>query len=462
MSPTRRQFLAGSSAFMGAAALGLSPRALAQALRENGTPPTLVCVYLRGGCDPLNTIVPAGDQEYYNVRPTIAIPARSDDPENPAVLPVTNMFGFHPAMKDLKDLYDQGKVAGLINTGSTHPTRSHFDAQDFMERAAPGIKTVTEGWLNRYLSATSTSQDRMLRAVAMQPVLPRALRGQYPVLAVPTGGADRAMRAFERLYSCEDNEQAERVNLGLGHNDTGEAPNAAPADQPAPAEEGPRLSGGPAMAPQHKAEDDLEQELVESGAESIEKLRHLQGIVRGGGGGNYPDGRLGRQLQQIAQIIKAGEGLEVAQVDYGGWDHHAYQGGSQGTQANMLGNLSESLKAFHDDLGPDMDKTMVLVMTEFGRTVRENGTNGTDHGHGGFMLAMGGMVKGGNLYGNYRGLERGSLYRGRDLPVGIDFRLVFAETLYALFGFHADKTDFFPEYKANERPVGFLNPIANG
>ncbi|MEM9021869.1 MAG: DUF1501 domain-containing protein [Planctomycetota bacterium] len=455
MSPTRRQFLAGSSAFMGAAALGLSPRALAQALRENGTPPTLVCVYLRGGCDPINTIVPAGDPEYYNIRPTIGIPARSDDPENPAVLPVSNMFGFHPAMSALKGLYDEKKLAVMLNTGSTHPTRSHFDAQDFMERAAPGVKSVTEGWLNRYLQMTSSDNDRMLRAVAMQPVLPRALRGDYPVLAVPTGGADRAMRAFERLYSCDDNNQTQ---LRQGQNEP------APQPEPAPAGDGPRLSAGPAVAPEPpKPEEHLEDHLIRSGAESIEKLRHLQGVVRGArGGGNYPDGHLSRQLQMIAKVIKAGEGLEVAQVDYNGWDHHAYQGGSQGTQANMLQNLSDSLKAFHDDLGPDMDKTLVLVMTEFGRTVRENGTNGTDHGHGGFMLALGGMVKGGNLYGEWRGLERGSLYQGRDLPVSVDFRLVFAETLYALFGFHADQTDFFPEYKANDRPVGFLHPISQG
>ena len=457
MSPTRRQFLAGSSAFMGAAALGLSPNALAQALREQGHPPTLVTIYLRGGADPLNAIVPAGDPEYYKVRPTIAIPAKSDDPENPGVIPVTNLFGLHPALKPLHELYEQNRVAALMNTGSTHPTRSHFDAQDFMERAAPGVKSVTEGWLNRYLTATASSQDRTLRAVSMQPTLPRSLRGAYPVLAVPTGDADRAMNAFERLYSCEDNAKTFKLNMeGADDGKTDEKPK--PTVQP----EGPRVSGGPAVAPVEKPEDNMNEHIAEKGEESIEKLRHLIGITRGRNTSRYPDSGLARRLADIAKVIKAGEGLEVAAVDYGGWDHHAYQGGSTGTMANMLGTLAEAIRAFHDDLGSHMDKTLILVMSEFGRTVRENGNNGTDHGRGSFMLAIGGMVKGGNVYGKWTGLERGALVDSRDLPVHIDFRVVFAEALYSLFGFHADKENFFPEYKADDRPVGYLNPIATG
>ncbi|MEO0474406.1 MAG: DUF1501 domain-containing protein [Planctomycetota bacterium] len=450
MSPTRRQFLAGSSAFMGAAALGMNGSALAQALRESGHPPTLVTIYLRGGADPLNAICPAGDPDYYKVRPTIAIPAKSDNPENPAVIPVTNLFGLHPALEPLHKLYEDKRFAAIMNTGSTHPTRSHFDAQDFMERAAPGVKSVTEGWLNRYLEATKSNADRTLRAMSLQPTLPRSLRGQYPVLAVPTGNADKAMNAFERMYSCDGDAEARQKN-GL-----------AMKEDAAPADEGPRVSGGAAVAPVEKAEDNLNELLIEKGEESIEKLRHLKGIVRGRGGGNYPNSRLARQLADIAKVIKAGEGLEVAAIDYGGWDHHAYQGGNQGTMANMLTTLAEALRAFHDDLGSNMDKTLVLVMSEFGRTVYENGNNGTDHGRGGFMMAMGGMVKGGNIYGKWTGLEKKNLIAGRDLPVHVDFRVVFAEALFSLFGFHADKTDFFPEYKAEDRPVGYLTPIANG
>lgn len=432
---------------MGAAALGLNSQALAQALREQGHPPTLVAIYLRGGADPLNAIVPAGDPDYYTVRPTIAIPARSDNPDSPAVIPLTNLFGLHPALAPLHKLYEAKRMAAIMCTGSTHPTRSHFDAQDFMERAAPGIKTVTEGWLNRYLTATKSNADRSLRALSMQPTLPRSLRGEYPVLAVPTGGANRAMNAFERMYSCEGDAEARKMN-GL------------PAEDNKPAaDDGPRVSSGPAIAPIEKAEDDLNQLIAETGQESIEKLRHLNGVVKAGADGKYPDTPLARQLADIAKVIKAGEGLEVAAIDYNGWDHHAYQGGNQGTMANMLGTLAEAIRAFHDDLGTHMDKTLVLVMSEFGRTVYENGNNGTDHGHGGFMLAVGGMVRGGGIYGKWTGLDKKNLYQNRDLPVHVDFRVVFAEALYALFGFHADKTEFFPEYKSNDKPVGYLTPI---
>jgi len=439
---------------MGAAALGLNTRSLAQALRDQGHPPTLVTIYLRGGADALNVIVPAGDPEYHRIRPTIAIPARSDNPDNPAVIPVTNLFGLHPSLAPLHELYQQNRVAAIMNTGSTHPTRSHFDAQDFMERAAPGIKTVTEGWLNRYLTATASDSDPMLRAVSLQPTLPRSLRGQYPVLAVPTGNADRAMNVFERMYSCDGDAEARRMAGG----------NGAPAggQQGLPSADEPRVGPTAAVAPVERAEDNLNQEIAEAGQDSIDKLRHLRGIVGGQGGGNYPDSNLARQLSDIAKVIKAGEGLEVAAVDYHGWDHHAYEGGSTGTLANMLTTLSQAIRAFHDDLGAHMDKTMVLVMSEFGRTVSENGNNGSDHGHGGFMLAVGGMVRGGNIYGRWTGLERSALYNGRDLPVHVDFRMVFAETLFALFGFHADENNFFPEYAANDRPVGFLNPLAAG
>jgi len=432
MSPTRREFLASSSALMGAAALGLSPAALAQSLRENGTPPTLVVVYLRGGCDGLNVIIPAGDEDYYRVRPTIGVPARSDNENNPAVLPVSDVFGFHPGLSELHGLYEAGRMTALVGAGSTHPTRSHFDAQDFMERAAPGVKSITEGWLNRFLTATASSTDRDLRAISLQSVLPRALRGQYPVLAVPGYGADRAMSVFEEMYSCDNH--AETTNNEEGAEDAAAA----------------------------RPEDANQQRIIRAGAESIEKLEKLQGIVRGRRPRVYPNSGLSNQLADIAKIIKAGEGLEVAALDYGGWDHHAYQGAGTGTMANMLGTVSKAIAAFHEDLGPLMDKTLVLVMSEFGRTVRENGNNGTDHGHGGIMLAVGGPVRGERLYGRYNGVQRDQLYRGRDMPVHTDFRRVFAESLHALFGFVADEHDFFPEYEANERPIGFLNPVAAG
>ncbi len=450
--PTRRQFIQRYGAgLVGMAGLGAIDvrRLSAAAVPTPYEPPTLVVLYLRGGADPINSVIPYGDPLYTEVRPTMAIPGPGQhaDPTQCAIK-INDYFGFHPAMKPLADLWDAGMMVPILSCGSTHPTRSHFDAQDFMERAAPGIKSVTEGWLNRYLEATRTGEERDLRAVSLQPTLPRSLRGQYPVLAVPDYGADEAMAAFERLYACESNAEAKQMN--------GHAPPAGDADK-APAE-------GEALP---TTEQLARQRILEAGSDGIAKLRHLNGILRKQPAGdqgrpNYPNGHLARQFADLAKVIKAGEGLEVAAIDYNGWDHHAFQGGVDGTHADMLGHVSQTIKAFTDDLGPvRMQKTLILCMSEFGRTVKENGTNGTDHGRGGYMMAIGGMVNGKRFYGGWDGLSREKLVDGRDLPVSrkSDFRLIFAEALHSLFDFRTDTTDFFPQYKANERPLGFLKPI---
>ncbi|MEM9418048.1 MAG: DUF1501 domain-containing protein [Planctomycetota bacterium] len=435
MSPTRRDFLKQSGLVLGASGLsGLTPSLTYGAPNVDGSqPPTLVVVYLRGGQDPINSIIPYADPLYAKLRPTIKV--------NPpggggGVLKINKYFGFHPAMKEIAELYDQGMMCPILNCGSTHPTRSHFDAQDFMERAAPGIKSVTEGWLNRYLYATQTSEDADLRALSLQSTLPRSMRGQYGTLAVPGYGANQVMSTFEDLYDCDSNKEARKKN-------------AAEGDKPAEAET--------ELLP----EEAMRLRIAETGDESIRKLRQINKLVGNGGQGNYPKTTLGRQFRDVAKLIKAGEGLEVAAIDYNGWDHHAYQGGNQGTMSNMLGNLSKSIGAFVKDMGPRMDRTLVLTMSEFGRTVRENGNNGTDHGRAGCMMAIGGMVKGGQVYGKWTGMERRNLVDGRDLKVHTDFRRVFAETLASLYGFEADKEDFFPEYKSREKPVGFLKRIAD-
>ncbi len=422
MNPTRRDVLkTGSAALAGLALPGSA--AFAQASRKAvaaaGPKPTLVVIYLRGGADPLNAIVPYGDPRYRKLRPTIGV-------NN--VRAINNYFGFHPAMKELADMYAAGTLCPILNTGSTHPTRSHFDAQDFMERAAPGSREVTEGWLNRYLTAThvDAAKDMQLRAVAMQATLPRSLRGQFPVLAMPEGGSGHLLDRFEGVYDCASSREARRLN----------AAGADEAVKPTPAEL-------------------MRQRIAASGQEGIAQLRELNRVASQGGGG-YPPGRLGQQLRNVARLIKAGKGLEVAAMDYDGWDHHARQGGSVGTMARMLGTLSKSLDAFAKDLGPAMERTMVLTMTEFGRTVAENGNQGTDHGRAGFMLAMGGPVVGGKIRGGWKGLEKEALVGGRDLKVQVDFRNVFAETLHGLFGFRADEHNFFPDYKSNEKTLGFL------
>jgi len=440
---TRRQFIQRYGAgLVGVAGLGAIDvrRLSAAAVPAAEGPPTLVVLYLRGGADPINSIVPYADPLYAQVRPTMAIPAPGSDPD-PArcAIRLNDYFGFHPAMKPLAELWDAGMMVPILSCGSTHPTRSHFDAQDFMERAAPGIKSITEGWLNRYLEDTRTADDRDLRAVSLQPTLPRSLRGGYAVLAVPEYGADEAMNAFEALYACDSNAEAKRMN----------------GDTPAPEGE------APANLP--TAEQLNRQRILEAGSDGIAKLRHLNSVIRGGdANAAYPNSHLGRQFRDLAKVIKAGEGLEVAAIDYNGWDHHAFQGGVDGTHANMLGNVSATLKAFTDDLGPvRMQKTLVLCMSEFGRTVKENGNNGTDHGRGGYMLAVGGMVNGGKFYGGWKGLDRASLIDGRDLPIvkDADFRLIFAEALAGLFGFDADEHDFFPAFETRDRTLGFLKPI---
>lgn len=446
MSPTRRQFIKQYGAAATAAGMaGLLPKlSFGQPNVDGSQPPTLVIVYLRGGADPINAVIPYGDPLYPTIRPTIAVPAPGAN-GMAGVIPINRYFGFHPAMKDLADLYDQGMMCPILNAGSTHPTRSHFDAQDFMERAAPGVKSVTEGWLNRYLSMTSSSKDGELRAVSLQSTLPRSLRGQYSVLAVPDYGADHAMNRFEDLYDCDSNKDAKQRNAAA---DAGEPEQAADA----------QAKADDTMLPEQRNR----QRIAEAGQDGIRKLRELNRLVgHDGDPGGYPRTRLGDQFRDVAKLIKANRGLEVAALDYNGWDHHAYQGGSEGTMADMLGNLSQSIGAFVRDMGPRMDRTLVLTMSEFGRTVRENGNSGTDHGRAGYMLAIGGMVNGGKAYGKWTGLEKRNLVDGRDLQVHTDFRRVFAESLACLYGFEADKHDFFPEYRSREKPVGFLRPVGN-
>ena len=294
----------------------------------------------------------------------------------------------------------------ILNAGSTHPTRSHFDAQDFMERAAPGVKSVTEGWLNRYLTMTAGlrggDRDGGLRAVALQSTLPRSLRGQFAVLATPDGGAEDAMDRFERLYDCDSNEAAKAKMAG----EAGEVGGA-------------KSQAGTGVEGDILPEEQNRQRILETGQESIAKLRELNRLIGGGGrdDAGFPRSRLGQQFRQTAELIKSNRGLEIAAFDYNGWDHHAYQGGADGLMADMLGDLSKSIDAFVKHLGKRMDRTLVLTMSEFGRTVRENGNAGTDHGRAGYMMAVGGMVNGDRFYGKWTGLERKSL-GGRAGPAG--------------------------------------------
>ena len=420
----RRTFLQASGASFASFVLPFPRGHLVRAFAgEEEKRPTLLVIFLRGGADALNVVVPYADERYYELRPTIAIPAESSEGQE-GVLRLDDEFGLHPALASLMPAWKEKRLAPILNVGSPHPTRSHFDAQDFMEYAAPGLRTVRAGWLNRYLALSDRArakagdqvqagQPEGLRVLAMQGLLPRSLRGDVPVLAVPEKkvlGDDELLDVFGPLY---------------GESATGEPADAA--------------MGG---------ERDERDAVLESGRDTVQALERFRAIVDGSpnAAGDYPPGRLGSALSDLARVIRAGEELELAALDVIGWDTHINQGGTRGLMADLLSNLGDSLAAFMNDLGEHRERTLVLAMTEFGRTCKENGNYGTDHGHGGLMLLLGGGVAGGKVHGRWNGLSEKSLYESRDLRVTTDFRDVFAEVLLQHFRFETP-ADFFPGYE---------------
>ena len=410
-------------------ALGLPPDFLLQPLLA-GTQgldrkKTLICIFQRGAVDGLSMVIPFGERGYYDSRRNIAIQAPGSG--EGSALDLDGFFGLHPALKPLEELFRRGEMAIIHAVGSPHPTRSHFDAQDFMETGTPGVKSTSDGWLNRVLQDTACAEcggrtlqnaaahaaDHAagqvamatvpsLRGVSLTSALPRILKGGHPALAVSNlsdfgvRNEDQVGSAFRRLY----------------HTERGDAVSAA-------------------------------------AQEAFEAVRVLEAIDPGryqpSGGAVYPDGDFGRSLQQIAQLVKADVGMEIAFADLGGWDTHVRQGGAQGQLAGRLGQLGEGLRALYDDLGDRMEDVVIMTMSEFGRTVAENGSGGTDHGHANCMLALGGSVRGGRILGDWPGLERELLYEGRDLAVTTDFRDVFAEVVSGHLGAeHLDR--IFPGY----------------
>ncbi|MBC8370725.1 MAG: DUF1501 domain-containing protein [Planctomycetes bacterium] len=415
---SRRRFLQG----IGAASLISQspsfahhmPHGVSQA--KAGTNPTsqrsIVCIFLRGAADGINMVVPYADSSYSAHRPTMAMNLQD------GLIKLDSSFALHPALAALEPLYKSKKFAPIVCAGSTHGTRSHFDAQDWMEFAAPGNRTVRNGWLNRYLANTKTATSKTFRALAIQELLPRSLRGEFPVLAVPGSATKKktgkTLDAFERFYG----------------DSTGMMDGASNADDAAG--------------------------VIESGKVTIETLRRFQEIVgqspsksarnSGKSRSAYPASSFANGLQQIAKVLKSGEGLEVAGIDYNGWDDHTGEGGLEGKMATRMSDFAGSIAAFCTDLGDELDNTTIMVMTEFGRTVRENGNNGTDHGHGSVMFVIGGDVKGGKVHGDWAGLDKKNLYQGRDLAVTTDFRDVYYSVLKNHMDYKTPK-EFFPDYR---------------
>jgi uncharacterized protein (DUF1501 family) len=369
----------------------------------------LVAVFQRGAVDGLNMVVPYGEKTYYDARPTIAVPRPG---AAGGALDLDGFFGLHPSMASLRPYFGDKSLAVVHATGSPDPTRSHFDAQDFMESGTPGVKSTGDGFLCRSLLAAKRDPASPLRAVALSPAMPRILSG--------AGGA----------VSMADIGQ-----FGIRQGSAIAGDSASLEAMYADAVSG--ALGGTA-----RESFDAARILEVSGPQ---KLQPANGAV-------YPNGPLGKSLRQIAQLIKAGVGLEVAFADAGGWDTHAAQGGSQGQLANNLRNFADSIAAFSRDLGSRMGDVVLVTMSEFGRTVRENGNRGTDHGHANVMMLLGGSVQGGKVLGKWPGLDASHLYENRDLAVTTDFRDVFSEVLTKQLGVTSLKS-VFPGYEAKWRGV---------
>jgi uncharacterized protein (DUF1501 family) len=410
MSITRRVFLRnGAFALAGTAAMPAFLTRAAYGAQALGNK-RLVVIFQRGAADGLNIVVPHGEQAYYAMRPSIGIPRGS-------VLDLDGFFGLHPAMASLQPLWNQKHLAVVHAAGSPDPTRSHFDAQDFMESGTPGLKSTDDGWLNRALRSLPQEPKSSFRAIALGPSLPRILTGAEPALALSS------------------------INgFGVG----GRAANANPN----------------ANTFEAMYADSVDSVLHGTGQETFDAVKALKAAdpakYKPAAGANYPRGRFGDSLKELAQLIKANLGVQVAFADIGGWDHHVNEGSTQGQIANVLREFSESLAAFWIDLGDDAEDTVVVTMSEFGRTARENGNRGTDHGHANVMFVMGGPVKGGKVYGRWPGLEQSQLYEGRDLAVTTDFRLVLGEAVSRHLG-NKSLGHVFPGFES--RPGDFLRVL---
>jgi uncharacterized protein (DUF1501 family) len=392
--------------------LGFAPAFLARTVAAaNGNRRVLITIFQRGAVDGLNMVVPFGERDYYASRPSIAIARPGSGAD--AALDLDGFFGLHPRLAPLKPLYDGRQMAIVHACGSPHDTRSHFDAQDYMATATPGVKSTPDGWLNRYLHAHEHDRATPFRAVAVAPQLPRTLQGLAPALAI--GQIDRfGIRGSDRdmVQSSFETEYAAAANSLLR----------------------------------------------DTGREAFNAVKMLKDVdpqrYQPAGGAEYPRSAFGEALKQIAQLIKSDVGLEVAYAESGNWDHHANEGGATGTLANRLDDLGRGIAALTRDLGDRMQDVVVMTMSEFGRAVAENGSRGTDHGHGNAMMVIGGAVRGGKVYGRWPGLAREQRYDGRDLEVTTDFRSVFAEVVRGHLGL-ADTRSVFPGF-ANPQKVGLI------
>lgn len=389
-----------------------------QAARGN----VLVCIFQRGGMDGLNALVPMGDSDYYRLRPTLAIAeAKGGDGDANRAINLDGFFGLHPALAPLKPIYDAGALAPIHACGSPDPSHSHFDAMDAMERGTPGAHALGSGWLGRHLSMLNNGNTSPLRAVGMGDMLPMSLRGPVPAAAL------KSIADFHLQMRHRDVATLQQTLMSLysaGNN--GAAPTAIPS----------MLSAAATQT----------QEIFRL-LEKVDVAHYMPSQSA-----QYPESNFGTGLMQIAQLIKAEVGLEIACVDIGGWDTHANQGNAQGQLASLLQELGSGMAAFWADLGDKMRSVTLLTLSEFGRRAAENGSGGTDHGHANAMFLMGGGVRGGKVHGRWPGLSADHLDGPGDLAMTTDYRDILAEVLSKLAN-NTALSEVFPNYTPQMRGV---------
>ncbi len=403
---TRRNFLQGcSSAIAAMAGARLTNITFSQ---PDSPTDTLVVIFLRGGWDALNVVPPIdGDDRgfYETARPNIKI---SD------LLPLNDQFGMHPALAPLHGLYQQGKMAVVHAVGLNYDTRSHFDAQEFIELGTPGLKSTTSGWITRHLQSHSVSS-----------ILP----------ALSTSGAPSSLLNFVPTVNLNDPADFSQWDNGL-------------------------VASQQTALRQMYSGDTL---LHRAGLRTLDSLGIVSPLVeqkyQPSNGASYNDDELNQQLKTVARMIKLDAGLRVATVDYGGWDTHEYEtDGNGGYIADLLGNLASGLSNFYLDLDSGYtDRLSVVVISEFGRRLVQNEDYGTDHGHGSVMFTLGGGVNGGQVYGAWPGLHNDQLYDHADLAVTTDYRQVMSELLTRRLGDNNIGT-VFPGYTPAS-DMGIFRPI---
>jgi len=373
---------------------------------------TLVCVFLRGGADGLNMVIPHGDDTYYALRPTLGIPRPDALSVSAKTVDLDGFFGLHPSLSPLADIYQAGDMAFVHATGSPDETRSHFEAMDLMERGVTQNGDYT-GWLARHLATLDTGNDAALRAVGIGEMLPAALTGTVSATALQAIADYHLQGRDERVGDMQT-----------------------------------------LLASLYNQQEDLLTAVAQQTFEAIDVLSKIDtdGDVNGR---SYPEREFGRAMQTVAQLIKADVGLEVACVDLVGWDTHVAQGSTEGPMPNLMAQLAEGLAAFYEDLQAMMGKITLVVMSEFGRRANENGGLGTDHGHGNMMMVLGGGINGNRVYADWPGLQPEQLTGPGDLTITTDYRDILSELIRKRLN-NNQLTDIFPGYDVNE--IGLAIP----